>query len=197
MNRSGFITFVRERSKPTKSAGKPQRDFDYLLNGSSDWSILFDYDSNPMVFPINICATDARPDIVIWSKESKRVIIIELTVPAEESITDAHHRKLLKYEPLLAMCLSQSWQAVLLPIEVGCKGFVGFSLTKCCKKLGLSKLLVSRISKLLSRVALPCSYLIFLSRNNRAWNPIDLHINLDNTNNLSMDPNSADFASVL
>ena len=61
-----------------------------------------DYDDAQIVFPAIICATDNRPDVVIWSKESKRVIIIELTVPAEENIANAHHRKTVKYEALIA-----------------------------------------------------------------------------------------------
>ena len=79
MNQSGFITFVREGSNPPRSSMKSQRNIDYVLTGSSDWKLLVDYDDAQIVFPTIICATDDRPDVVIWSKESKRVIIIELT----------------------------------------------------------------------------------------------------------------------
>ena len=74
MNQSGFITFVREGSNPPRSSTKPQRNIDYVLTGSSDWKLLVDYDDAQIVFPAIICATDNRPDVVIWSKESKRVI---------------------------------------------------------------------------------------------------------------------------
>ena len=111
--------------------------------------------------------------------QSERVIIIELTVPAEENIANAHHRKTVKYEALVASCLSRGWKTTFIAIEVGCKGFVGFSTVKCCKMLGMSKHSISQLVKLLSKVALRCSYLIYLSRKNRDWKPIDLYIPLN------------------
>lgn len=197
MNQSGFITFVREGSKATGSASRQRRNIDSIIVGSSDWKLLVNQDDTPIVFPVNICATAERPDIVIWSKESKRVIIIELTVPAEENVADAHYRKTIKYESLVASCLSQGWKTTFLAIEVGCKGFVGFSIVKCCKVMGMSKRDTSRLTKLLSRVALRCSYLIYLSRNNREWKPIDLHITLEKMPVVSLNPDNAIFASVI
>ena len=197
MNQSGFITFVREGSNPPRSSTKPQRNIDCILTGSSDWKLLVDYDDAQIVFPAIICATDNRPDVVIWSKESKRVIMIELTVPAEENIANAHHRKTVKYEALIASCLSQGWKTTFIAIEVGCKGFVGFSTVKCCKMLGMSKHSISRLVKLLSKVALRCSYLIYLSRKNREWKPIDLYIHLDKTHAVPLNADSAMFANVI
>ena len=42
--------------------------------------------------------------MVLWSRETKMLIIIELTVPWEERCNEAHERKLSKYEDLLAEC---------------------------------------------------------------------------------------------
>ena len=197
MNKSGFITFVRAGEKSNQKSVKKITRLECLLNGSSDWEILIDYDSNPSVFPTYICATDERPDIVIWSKSSKRVIMLELTVPAEENVADAHNRKTIKYDALVSSCLAQGWHPVLLPFEIGCKGFVGFSLISCCKKLGMLKREITRISKLLSKVALRCSYLLYLSRNDRDWKPLDLHIVLEYSNPRHIDSTNAVFASAL
>jgi len=137
---------------------------------------IVDYDHKPAIFPISISATDKRPDIVIWSLSARKVIIGELTVPAEEEISNAHYRKLTRYESLVAECSAQGWKVFLLPFEIGCKGFVGHSFVKFCKNLGFTKSTINHCSKLLSRVALRCSYLIYLSRNNHNWKPLRLHI---------------------
>ena len=37
-----------------------------------------------LIFPQEIYATSLRPDIVIWSGETKQIVIAELTVPWED-----------------------------------------------------------------------------------------------------------------
>lgn len=122
---------------------------------------------------------------------------MELTVPAEELIADAHQRKSLKYEQLVSTCRSLGWTVNLLPFEIGCKGFVGTSFIKCCNKLNFSKKDTKMACRLVSRVALRCSYLLYLSRNNRHWQPIDLHIELNDCAAPNIGPDQAAFASHL
>ena len=47
--------------------------------------------------------------ILLFGRYQVRVIIIELTVPAEEDVADAHNRKLTKYASLQSDCISQGW----------------------------------------------------------------------------------------
>jgi hypothetical protein len=89
------------------------------------------------IFPKEIFTTNQRPDIVTWSKISKQVIIIELTVPWEERIEEAHERKRLKYEELIAQCRERKWKNWSMPVEVGCRGFAGQSLWNMAKMLGM------------------------------------------------------------
>ena len=49
------------------------------LDGSDDWKILVDFDSEQIVFPPEILSTSERPDIIIWSNASRKVLLIELT----------------------------------------------------------------------------------------------------------------------
>ncbi len=49
-------------------------------------------------FPEEIVVTSLRPDIVLWSQATMQVALIELTVPWEERIEEAHERKLGKYQ---------------------------------------------------------------------------------------------------
>ena len=57
--------------------------------------MLVDYDDKMIVFPPSIVTTSERPDIVIWSKLARVVIMIELTVCAEEGIAAYWMRSLL------------------------------------------------------------------------------------------------------
>lgn len=49
-------------------------------------------------FPEEIAQTSLRPDIVLWSKGTKQVVLIKPTVPWEERIEEAHKRKFKKYQ---------------------------------------------------------------------------------------------------
>jgi len=82
------IKFVRAGSKPP--ATRRNDAGSGLLSCANDWQCLVDYSEKHVLFPPSITATDQRPDIVIWSKMVKRVIIIELTVPSEDNIADAN-----------------------------------------------------------------------------------------------------------
>ena len=63
---------------------RPSRKRSSQLTGPTDWKIQVDYDRKPTPFPPEIHSTSQRPDIVIWSVSHKRVILIELTCPAED-----------------------------------------------------------------------------------------------------------------
>src|SRR6185503_12646088 len=190
LKQTGFITFIRAGAKPNPPI-KKSTNLDTILCGANDWVVRFDYDSAPAMFPEVICATDFRPDIVIWSQSTKTVIIGEQTIPAEENVADAHNRKATKYESLIASCISQGSRTTLFPFEIGCKGFVGFSVYKFCKKLGFLKRAIRDISKTRSKAALRCSYLIYLSRNNQNWKPLNLCIISSNSESVTLDPDDA------
>ena len=50
-----------------------------------DWCIIADIDRQ-LVFPTEIISTRRHPDLVIWSVNSKKVIIAELTILFEVNI---------------------------------------------------------------------------------------------------------------
>ena len=60
-----------------------------ILAMANDWTLLVDL-KRQLRFPEDIVPTNLRPDIVIFSKESKVCVIMELTVPWEERIEEAH-----------------------------------------------------------------------------------------------------------
>ena len=57
-----------------------------------------------LVFPPEIAVRRLRPDIVMWSRSTRNLIIIELTVPWEERMEEANERKREKYQDLVDEC---------------------------------------------------------------------------------------------
>ena len=90
-------SFVRPgKTRRTRNKSKPQ----HLLSKARDWVLLVDYTHDKMVLPEFIYVTNKRPDIVIYSRETCHVMLIELTCPAEEGILPAQVRKKARYTPL-------------------------------------------------------------------------------------------------
>ena len=111
-----------------------------------------------------------RPDILISSTKLKKVILVELTCPAEEGFQSAQLRKQSKYLPLVQnISQSSSWKPLLLTVEVGARGFVAISTHQVLLKLGLPSRKVSSLCKTLSTTAAKCSYTIYLSSNSKTW----------------------------
>jgi hypothetical protein len=124
-----------------------------ILDDATDWKLLVDFDTERIIFPPVIYATIQRPDIVIWSVETKQVIMIELTCPAEEGITAAQVRKEARYATLAEEIKSanQEWSTTVMTIEAGARGFVALSLLRCLKKLGLVPRQQQRIAEISHR----------------------------------------------
>uniref|UniRef100_UPI00358E9BCC inactive dipeptidyl peptidase 10-like n=1 Tax=Myxine glutinosa TaxID=7769 RepID=UPI00358E9BCC len=78
----------------------PQVETQDIPQKANDWMFLMDEDHKPIVFPPQITETAQRPDITIYLAVTKNVIIIELTVPMEENLSNAYARKKGKYKDL-------------------------------------------------------------------------------------------------
>ena len=83
------------------SSRRPLMNQNILLKGT-DWDIRFDLGSEPLQFPTEVAAITLRPDVVIYSRTEKIVIMLELTVPLEDRSHLAHDRRTSKYAPLPA-----------------------------------------------------------------------------------------------
>ena len=88
-------------------------------------------------FPHHIVHTQERWDIVIWSDTVKCVIIVELTVPWKENMEESFERKKLCYKNLRMECKDRGWGCQVMPIEVGCRGFIGGTTTSYLTRFGL------------------------------------------------------------
>ena len=67
----------------------------------------------------NIVKITLRPDIVLWSKTGKKLIVNELTVPWETRCEEAYERQKATYTKLLDLCWQKSWRTWLFPVEKG------------------------------------------------------------------------------
>ena len=146
----------------------------HLLSGANDWEILVDFEHQRLTFPPEICATDQRPDIVIWSRNSKTVILIELTCPSEENIEAAQVYKESRYLELCSLASDNGWKTHSLPVEAGARGFVSRSMNVCFRKLGFTYKSASSLCKSVSGVVARCSYRIWLNHKNKNWKKVPL-----------------------
>ena len=108
-----------------------------LLVAARDWELLVDL-KGQLKFPPFVATTMLRPDVLLLSRATKRVVLIELTVPWEERIEEAHERKKAKYQPLLDECRLRGWKTWNLSVEVGSRGFAGQSLWRAFRVLGIT-----------------------------------------------------------
>ena len=145
-----------------------------ILQKANDWEVLMDEEHKQIVFPPQIAETAKRPDIIIYSERTRTVIIIELTVPMEENLANAYARKKCKYQDLVAECENRGWCTHYFPIEIGSRGFYNTSLSKCLAALGVPSGKRKTIMDTASKTALRASYVIWLCRQNKSFNQMDL-----------------------
>ena len=129
------ISFLQEGEAPPRQVSKPQGQ--KFLAAARDWKMAVDL-KEALNFPHHIVHTQEWPDIVIWSDTVKRIIVVELTVPWEENMDEAFERKKLRYKNLRMECEDKGWACQVMPIEVGCRGFIGRTTTSYLTRLGLT-----------------------------------------------------------
>ena len=104
-------------------------------------------------YPDLIKRTQLRPDIVLHSKAGKTMYLIELTVPYECRIEEAHHYKTEKYADLAKELRASGYKIKVFAVEVGARGFVGSSVYSLMKELGFTSKSLNRTTKALSEAA--------------------------------------------
>ncbi|KAL1279298.1 hypothetical protein QQF64_025971 [Cirrhinus molitorella] len=135
-----------------------------ILQSARDWKLEVDLDKK-LVFPLEIVATTFQPDIVLWSPTTKLVYVVELTVPWEEGVEEAHERKKNKYFDLAA----EASQISIFAGEVGCRGFVATSITRLLRKMGVKGYSLQQAIKSISSVAEKSSNWLWIKRKDPIW----------------------------
>ena len=122
-----------------------------------------------LVVPVFLAVSTLRPDILLFSRSTKKVIIIELTCPCEENMSQWHEEKSQKYYPLCCSIRSNGWSVYFYAIEVGAQGFCADSVRSCLRSLGFNNRLCRKTLQTLSSVSLRCSFEVWLCRNSKSW----------------------------
>ena len=137
-----------------------------LLDGCDDWFVSADlpeWDSHPSI----IKETTLRPDIVIHSVSTQKLIMVELTVPYENRMEEAHIYKREKYMNLTKELENAGYKAMVMPVEVGARGFIGSSVFDFLTKLSICGNKKTKALKLLAEKAENSSRWIWSRRNER------------------------------
>ena len=116
---------------------------------------------------VRVRVTSLRPDIVLWSKVNKQVVVIELTVPWEDRMEEAHVHKLKKYQALNFESQQNGCKAWNLPVEIGCRGFAGQLLWRELKLLGIEEPARKQLVANVTKQAEAASRWIWIKRNER------------------------------
>jgi hypothetical protein len=132
----------------------------------TDWQITFDFDNNRTIPPETNVITDQRPDIVIWSVSTKRIIWGEETVPLERNIVAAALRKESRYADLKTIMLLKGWTVEDFTYEIGALGFIAKSFDHLLRKLGFKSAQRKFIRKRAGKLSLCSSYYIWTNRHN-------------------------------
>lgn len=159
------IQFARagESVRPSR-----QRNIARLLSPGSEWTMRVDL-GKQLQFPREIVETSLRPDLVMWSEACKTVFLVELTVPWEGGVEAAYERKRAKYSDLATECREAGWKAVICPVEVGCRGFVGSSSARLLRDMGCSGARHRKAMKELAEEAEKGSFWLWLRRKEKGW----------------------------
>ena len=91
-----------------------------------------------------------KPDIVIWDKKSKICSIVEISCPADVNVSRKTKEKIDKYGPLIRnmQMMHGDYKFRMVPIVIGCLGYVAKDLSNYLIEIGLEKSLIRKLESL-------------------------------------------------
>ncbi|GFN82205.1 reverse transcriptase [Plakobranchus ocellatus] len=137
-----------------------------LLDGCDDWVVSTDiseWERHPDV----IRKTALMPNIVIHSASTQQIIMVELIVLYKSRMEEAHAFKEGKYLDLTKQLKKDGYEAKVMPVEIGARGFVGSSAYGLLSKLSICGNKKTKALRLLPDTAENSSDWIWSRRNER------------------------------
>ena len=162
------IEFVPAGRRVRKEETKRGNQSFGILTGARDWVVLTDI-KEQLKIPADIVETRLRPDLVLFSRATKRIIWWELTVPSEERIAESHELKLDRYNLLQAEIEANGWSCYNIAVEVGARGTVARSLEEAARRIGLRGRPLKKLVREVGKEAAHCSRWIYLLSRRREW----------------------------
>ena len=165
-NRKTRIKFVKEGQKVERSL-QEEENYSYLT-AAKDWKVTVDVDKS-LKIPAEICNTNLRPDIIIVSRVTKQIGIVELTVPNEDRIEVSGEMKRLKYEQIAQEGRLNGWRVRIWAVEIGCRGFPAVSMSTFLKDIGYKGGIKKKVIEKMSKVAEEASHSLWKASHYKKW----------------------------
>ena len=151
---------------------KGLNDLDESVKISTDLNITPWGKTGISTIPIQCTQTTLIPDICVYWQDTKKLTLIELSVPFETNVTKAHNYKESKYAHLVTDLESKGYKVKLHAIEIGSRGHITpqnkTRLKSILKEFGKPitfKLFRDTISKL----SVISSVTIYYAKDNPKW----------------------------
>ena len=118
--------------------------------------------------PIDLLQTNLRPDLVLVNRATKVIIIVELTVPFETNIVNAHQRKADRYAPLIAGLEELDFTCTFHSFVIGSRGIAAQGSCKLIREIcKTSRKETKLFIQKLCHTVVKASYLIFHEKDNQ------------------------------
>ena len=156
-------------SKSRKKRRTPGRrsEVSGALDDAADWQLRHDLGGTLVIPPELHGPTLQRPDLLLFSRSARRVILGELTCPVEDRVAKSEELKTARYRNLVIGMEACGWRTELFTFEVGSRGYSAPSMSRFLRHLGI-KLPLARFS-VIGEIAAQASYMIYLSRECPVW----------------------------
>ena len=131
---------------------------------------------NNAVIPCDIltCSgSGSKPDLVLISRQTKQIALLELTCPLERNLIKANEFKNDRYSGMKTDLEERGWKVHLCPFEVSSRGQIlkhtQVSIFNTLKHFNIKITAKSRIIKSMSKISLLCTFAIFHAYQTKEW----------------------------
>ena len=131
---------------------------------------------NNAVIPSDILVTNgygSKPDLVMISRQSKTIALLELTCPLERNLAKANEFKNDKYASMQGDLEEKGWKVHLVPFEVSSRGQIlkhtQISILTTLKHFHVKIPTQQKFFKNLSKISLLCTFSIFHAYQTKEW----------------------------
>ncbi len=127
----------------------------------ADYNLLCDVDGHTPTVPEAVQATMHRPDISGVHREQRKTLWVELTIPFETTLEDAHWRKVDRAKDFKRQLALDNWEFDYCCVEVTARGLVASSMDYLFEILKMPKAARREATSEMAEVAMLSSYVIF------------------------------------
>lgn len=138
-----------------------------IFKKASDWQIITDKRNKSYTFPQNLFQTKLRPDILVFSRILKLVVLVELSVPFENFIPKQHLKKTEKYSSLVEGLKRNGFQVYFYALEVSIRGIPTLLVKTFLCDIGLNNEQVSSYVNRICKKAIQASYCVWVHRKSK------------------------------